>query len=55
MTTLAIIGAGQGLGLAVARRFAREGLSIALIARDQARVDELAATLVAGVPVHSLL
>ena len=47
MTTLAIIGAGQGLGLAVARRFAREGLSIALIARDQARVDELAATLVA--------
>ena len=47
MTTLAIIGAGQGLGLAVARRFAREGLSIALIARDQARVDELAATLAA--------
>jgi NADP-dependent 3-hydroxy acid dehydrogenase YdfG len=47
MTTLAIIGAGQGLGLAVARRFAREGLSIALIARDRTRVDELAATLTA--------
>jgi len=46
MTTLAIIGAGQGLGLAVARRFAREGLSVALIARDQGRVDQLAAQLV---------
>jgi len=47
MTTLAIIGAGPGLGAAVARRFGREGFSIALIARHQARVDELAATLTA--------
>lgn len=45
MTTIAIIGAGSGLGLTVARRFAREGFSVALVARNQARVDELAATL----------
>jgi NADP-dependent 3-hydroxy acid dehydrogenase YdfG len=47
MTTIAIIGAGPGLGLAVARRFGREGYSVAVIARDQGRVDELAATLAA--------
>ncbi|BDZ48739.1 oxidoreductase [Frondihabitans sucicola] len=45
MTTIAIIGAGSGLGLSVARRFAREGFSVALLARNRARVDELAATL----------
>lgn len=33
MTTVAIIGAGPGLGLATARRFGREGHDIALIAR----------------------
>lgn len=45
MSTIAIIGAGPGLGLAVARRFGREGFAVALIARHQGRVDELAATL----------
>jgi NADP-dependent 3-hydroxy acid dehydrogenase YdfG len=45
MTTIAIIGAGKGLGLTVARRFAREGFSVALIARHQERVDALARTL----------
>ena len=45
MTTLAIIGAGAGLGLSVARRFGREGFSVALVSRSQARLDELAATL----------
>ncbi|GAA4266103.1 SDR family NAD(P)-dependent oxidoreductase [Frondihabitans peucedani] len=45
MTTIAIIGAGSGLGLAVARRFAREGFSVALVARHQGRVDALAETL----------
>jgi NADP-dependent 3-hydroxy acid dehydrogenase YdfG len=45
MTTIAIIGAGQGLGLAVARRFGREGYSVALISRNQERVDGLARTL----------
>jgi NAD(P)-dependent dehydrogenase (short-subunit alcohol dehydrogenase family) len=45
MTTIAIIGAGQGLGAAVARRFGTEGFSVALISRNQQRVDRLAATL----------
>ncbi|MCY7397102.1 MAG: SDR family NAD(P)-dependent oxidoreductase [Nocardioides sp.] len=45
MTTLAIIGAGQGLGAAVARRFGREGFSVALISRHQGRLDALAAEL----------
>ncbi|TQS40678.1 SDR family NAD(P)-dependent oxidoreductase [Cryptosporangium phraense] len=42
MTTLAIVGAGRGLGAAVARRFAAEGFSVALISRSQEHVDELA-------------
>lgn len=45
MATMAIIGAGPGLGAAVARRFSREGYSIALIARDPSRLDTLAAQL----------
>lgn len=42
-----IIGAGRNLGEALARRFGREGYSLALIARNQERVDQLAADLVA--------
>ncbi len=42
MTTLAIIGAGRGLGAAVARRFGAEGFSIALISRNQGKLDALA-------------
>ena len=45
MATLAIVGAGRGLGAAVARRFGREGFSIALISRDQAKLDALAERL----------
>jgi len=45
MPVLAIIGAGPGLGAAVARRFGREGFSIALVSRDQGNVDALAAEL----------
>jgi len=37
-----IVAAGPGLGLVVARRFAREGASIGLIARATDRLDELA-------------
>ncbi|WP_062316652.1 SDR family NAD(P)-dependent oxidoreductase [Demequina maris] len=47
MPTLAIVGAGPGLGAAVARRFAREGFSVALISRDQGRLDALAEQLAA--------
>lgn len=45
MPTIAIIGAGPGLGASVARRFAREGFAVALVSRDQAKLDDLAATL----------
>jgi NADP-dependent 3-hydroxy acid dehydrogenase YdfG len=45
---IAIIGAGPGLGAAVARRFGREGFSIALISRDQAKLDTMAAELSAA-------
>ena len=45
MTTLAIIGAGKGLGAAVARRFGKEGFAVALVSRHQGRLDALAAEL----------
>lgn len=45
MTTIAIIGAGKGLGAAVARRFGREGFAVALLSRHQGRLDALAADL----------
>jgi NADP-dependent 3-hydroxy acid dehydrogenase YdfG len=45
MTTVAIVGAGPGLGQATARRFGREGFSIALISRTQRNVDRLATDL----------
>ena len=45
MTTVAVVGAGQGLGAAVARRFGAECYRIALISRSQERLDTLAAAL----------
>ncbi|MBP2215237.1 SDR family NAD(P)-dependent oxidoreductase [Arthrobacter sp. CAN_C5] len=42
MTTIAIIGAGAGLGAAVARKFGAEGYSVGLISRNQGRLDALA-------------
>lgn len=45
MPVIAIIGAGPGLGAAVARRFGREGFSIALISRNQSKLDVMAAEL----------
>lgn len=42
MTSIAIIGAGPGLGAAVARRFGREGFAVGLISRNQGRLDALA-------------
>jgi len=47
MTTIAIVGAGRGLGAAAARRFGREGFKVALLSRSQENVDALAAELVA--------
>lgn len=45
MTTIAIIGAGKGLGAAVARRFGKEGFAVGLISRHRGRLDALAAEL----------
>ncbi|MGP4048919.1 SDR family NAD(P)-dependent oxidoreductase [Streptomyces sp. 2A115] len=45
MTTIAIIGAGPGLGAAVARQFGRAGFDVALISRSHERVNGLAAHL----------
>jgi len=43
--SLVIVGAGPNLGLAVARRFGREGFSVGLVSRTQAKLDDLAAQL----------
>ncbi|MFJ9156191.1 SDR family NAD(P)-dependent oxidoreductase [Streptomyces griseoviridis] len=54
MTTIAIVGAGPGLGAAVARRFGHEGFAVALVARDRRRLDTFAAELgAAGVTAGS--
>jgi NADP-dependent 3-hydroxy acid dehydrogenase YdfG len=45
MPTIAIVGAGPGLGLAIARRFGREGFRVALVSRAQSKLDALAARL----------
>ncbi|MER5517673.1 SDR family NAD(P)-dependent oxidoreductase [Streptomyces sp. NPDC002763] len=45
MSSVAIVGAGPGLGAAVARRFGREGYGVALIARDGERLDGIAEEL----------
>lgn len=44
-TTLAIIGGGPGLGLALARRFGAEGHAVALISRSRKKLDTLVAEL----------
>ncbi|WP_380160935.1 SDR family NAD(P)-dependent oxidoreductase [Kineococcus sp. R86509] len=48
MTTIAVVGAGNGLGAAVARRFGAEGFAVALVSRTLAHVEELAAGLRSG-------
>lgn len=45
MTSIAIVGAGRGLGAAVARKFGVEGFTVGLISRSQGRVDALAEQL----------
>ena len=48
MPVIAIIGAGPGLGAAVARKFGQEGFSVALISRDQSKLDGMAGELAAA-------
>lgn len=45
MPTIAIVGAGPGLGLSIAKVFGRHGFSVALVARTQDTLDCLAAEL----------
>lgn len=45
MKTFLSIGAGPGMGLATAERFAREGFRVVLSSRDAAKAEELAAAL----------
>jgi short-subunit dehydrogenase len=55
MAGAVVIGAGPGIGQAVARRFAREGLPVTLVARGRQTVDTAADALAPyGVPVLSL-
>ena len=55
MAGVVVIGAGPGLGQAIARRFAREGLPVALVARRQETVDATAKALESfGVQVIAL-
>ncbi len=52
MPGVVIIGAGPGIGLSVARRFAREGVPVALIARSENSLKTVAdAVAPTGVPV----
>ena len=46
-----ITGVGPGLGAAFARRFARDGFSLALIARSRHFIDQLAQELPSALPV----
>jgi NADP-dependent 3-hydroxy acid dehydrogenase YdfG len=43
--SIIIVGAGPNLGLAIARRFGKEGLAVGLVSRDQAKLDDLASQL----------
>jgi short-subunit dehydrogenase len=47
MPTIAIVGAGPGLGLSVAKVFGGHGFDVALIARNEEKLDRLTASLAA--------
>ncbi|MFF8873356.1 SDR family NAD(P)-dependent oxidoreductase [Streptomyces massasporeus] len=48
MPTIAIVGAGPQLGLAIARTYGTHGYGVALIARNQAKLEDLAGELAAA-------
>jgi NADP-dependent 3-hydroxy acid dehydrogenase YdfG len=43
--SIVIVGAGPNLGLAIARRFGREGFAVGLVSRTQSKLDDLASRL----------
>jgi NADP-dependent 3-hydroxy acid dehydrogenase YdfG len=45
MPTIAIVGAGSGLGMSIAKAFGDNGFSVALVSRTQEKLDALAAEL----------
>ncbi|CAN5337287.1 SDR family NAD(P)-dependent oxidoreductase [soil metagenome] len=45
MPVIAIVGAGSGLGASIARVFGKNGFQVALVARSQKKLDEIAAQL----------
>ncbi|MFG1803920.1 SDR family NAD(P)-dependent oxidoreductase [Micromonospora carbonacea] len=45
MPTIAIVGAGSGLGQSIAKTFGGNGFSVALVSRTQSKLDALAAEL----------
>ncbi|MGW3291846.1 SDR family NAD(P)-dependent oxidoreductase [Streptomyces sp. NPDC001002] len=47
MTSIAIVGAGPQLGLAIARTFGSQGHDVALISRNRTKLDDLVDTLTA--------
>ncbi|WP_415854284.1 SDR family NAD(P)-dependent oxidoreductase, partial [Sinomonas sp. G460-2] len=47
MPTIAVVGAGPGLGLAIARTFGSHGFDVALISRNRAKLDGLVEQLAA--------
>src|SRR5437764_958478 len=47
VTSIAIVGAGPQLGLAIARTFGSQGFDVALISRNREKLDGLVGTLTA--------
>jgi len=43
--SIVVVGAGPNLGMAVARRFGREGFAVGLVSRTQSKLDDLAGQL----------
>lgn len=54
--SIAVLGAGPGLGQAVAHRYAREGYTVAFVARHQERLDQLVKLLSGdGARAHAIV
>jgi NAD(P)-dependent dehydrogenase (short-subunit alcohol dehydrogenase family) len=48
MPTIAIVGAGPGMGMSIAKAFGRNGYQVALLSRSQEKLDDLAGQLAEG-------